>query len=83
MCLHFTSLVDAIGDVCGYHGYKGSVDGVFTDVSCEGFIGVHCDTDNPKVGTVDNFDHMIYHCACKPGYRHSGTNAKECEKRSK
>ena len=57
----FSPLVVSIGDMCGYEGYKGSVDGVFTDVSCDS-VGGHCDTDNPHVETYDAYYYRIYRC---------------------
>ena len=80
MC--FSPTVEFVGDFCGYDGYKGSVDGVFTDVSCDS-VGGHCDTDNAPVHyAYAGFDYEIYQCKCKSGWM-IGENWKRCIKRSK
>ena len=79
--MYFSPTVEFVGDVCGYDGYKGSVDGVFTEVSCDS-VGGHCDIANSFVEAYDGYDYTIYLCQCRSGWM-IGENWKTCIKRSK
>ena len=77
----FFPLVNAIGDICGYEGYRGSVDGVFVDVSCEPYLEGRCNTDDTYVDFYNvGHRYRIFRCICKAGWRKSNVNWKVCMK---